>query len=101
MPLLTCTGCGKQQRKRVAYGYPEQELIEQAQRGEVVLGGCCPGVPVAGWLCDDCAEHATDLDWFECSVKQLAATEEFERETLRQREGASDSPTRGTGNRSQ
>ncbi len=101
MPLLTCTKCGKQQRKRVAYGYPEPELIEQAQRGEVVLGGCCPGVPVVSWLCDDCAEQATDLDWFECSVKQLNATEEFERETLRKRGRASDPSTPGKGDRAQ
>lgn len=99
MPLLTCIECGKQQRKRVAYGYPEPEIIEQAQRGEVVLGGCCPGVPVAGWLCDECAEHATDLDWFDCSVKQLEATEEFERETLRRRRGGSDRSTSGKGDR--
>ncbi len=101
MPLLTCIECGQQQRQRVAYGYPEPEIIEQAQRGEVVLGGCCPGAPVAGWLCDDCAEHATDLDWFERSVKQLEADKEFERDFLRKGRGAADSSAPGKGNRAQ
>jgi hypothetical protein len=46
-----CARCGKRASKPVVYGYPSPELMEQAKRGEVILGGCVIGIP---WLCDQC-----------------------------------------------
>ena len=54
MALLRCAKCGRSVRKPVVYGYPGPEAMEQARRGEVVLGGCELGEPVDPWWCDDC-----------------------------------------------
>ena len=57
METLVCSRCGKTERKRVVYGYPSAALLEQARRGEVVLGGCEIGEPLINWLCDKCTPH--------------------------------------------
>jgi hypothetical protein len=54
MTKLRCAKCGRSFRKEVVYGYPGPELLEQAGRGEVVLGGCGIGDPIDPWWCDDC-----------------------------------------------
>ena len=35
-----CPACGSADVCEIVYGYPAPELAAQAQRGEVVLGGC-------------------------------------------------------------
>ena len=53
-----CPNCGAHSVVRIIYGYPGPELFERAERGEVMLGGCCisaegdptSGRPVCGWL---------------------------------------------------
>lgn len=47
-----CPECGSSRTARIVYGYPSPELIEQASRGEVVLGGCViwPEQPVRACL---------------------------------------------------
>lgn len=62
MALLTCAQCGKRERKTVVYGYPSPGLLAEAERGEVVLGGCCLGTPMDGWLCDRCRSESSDVD---------------------------------------
>ncbi len=37
---LTCPECGSTDIVPIAYGLPGQELVEAADRGEVILGGC-------------------------------------------------------------
>ena len=38
--LGTCPQCGSDRVRRLAYGYPGGSMIEQASRGEIILGGC-------------------------------------------------------------
>lgn len=38
--LKTCPKCGGRIVK-IVYGEPTEELFEAADRGEVILGGCC------------------------------------------------------------
>ena len=47
----TCPTCGNRTGARIVYGMPDVELVEQAQRGEVSLGGCLifDGQPT--WRC--------------------------------------------------
>ena len=54
MRRLVCVGCGARSKIRVVYGLPGPELLEEASRGEVALGGCMPFAPPPAWLCEDC-----------------------------------------------
>jgi len=49
-----CDICGKTPARRVVHGFPSQELIERARRGEVILGGCLIGGDDPQWLCREC-----------------------------------------------
>ncbi len=35
----------------VVYGLPDEMLIKQAEKGELILGGCLPGRPKTGYIC--------------------------------------------------
>ncbi len=41
LDLPACTMCGSMDTIPIVYGYPGPEMMEEAQRGEVILGGCC------------------------------------------------------------
>lgn len=47
----------------IVYGMPMEELQEKADRGEVILGGCCIALDEKGkqidskWGCVDCGER--------------------------------------------
>ncbi len=50
-----CPHCGFEgQVVRIVYGMPGPETIEQSQRGEVALGGCCVGPNSHEWYCKAC-----------------------------------------------
>ena len=38
--MPTCPKCGSSEYIPIIYGKPNDELIEKAEKGEVVLGGC-------------------------------------------------------------
>ena len=38
----------------IVYGMPSNELFEQAERGEVVLGGCTISDTMPEWACTKC-----------------------------------------------
>ena len=38
----------------IVYGLPTSELGEKAERGEIVLGGCCVSGDDSEWFCRDC-----------------------------------------------
>ena len=54
-----CPKCGEKVVS-IVYGLPMGELFEKAERGEVVLGGCCIAVDENGrimmpeWACVGC-----------------------------------------------
>lgn len=49
-----CPSCqDSRQVKEIIYGRPSQELYEEAQKGNVVLGGCCPE-PGIKFICKKC-----------------------------------------------
>jgi transposase-like protein len=51
----SCPVCGAE-AVPVAYGYATSETAEEADRGEVVLGGCVVGLPDGdpSWACLSC-----------------------------------------------
>ena len=38
----------------VRYGFPGPEMMEQARRGEIVLGGCIVSDDDPAWGCSEC-----------------------------------------------
>ena len=50
MPV--CPVCGSEEYIPIIYGRPGTELLEKAERGEVILGGCIPGDH--HYRCKDC-----------------------------------------------
>ena len=56
MPRHSCDSCGATPALPVVYGYPGPELLEEAQRGAVILGGCLVAEGVPDWLCSRCSE---------------------------------------------
>jgi hypothetical protein len=51
-----CPECGSSENVvPIVYGYPGEELLEAAERGEVKLGGCVVAGDDPGWYCKSCA----------------------------------------------
>jgi hypothetical protein len=51
---LACRRCGGTM-KPIWYGYPDRELFEAADRGDVAIGGCViPMGDIPQWRCFDC-----------------------------------------------
>ena len=50
-----CPVCGAEAIP-VAYGYPTSGMADEADRGELVLGGCVVGLPDGdpSWACPSC-----------------------------------------------
>lgn len=51
-----CAKCGGV-TKPVVYGFPSDGMFEQADRGEIYLGGCCPPMGPAGSRCTECGHN--------------------------------------------
>jgi hypothetical protein len=51
-----CPKCQSEDVARILFGYPSPEMFEGADRGDIVLGGCCVEVDDPDWHCKDC-EH--------------------------------------------
>ena len=49
-----CPSCGKKTALQIVYGMPDEELWESAQRGEVLIGGCCIVPGQASRECTEC-----------------------------------------------
>jgi hypothetical protein len=47
---------------QIAYGFPTEETVEAAQRGEIVLGGCCWNSREM-WFCRTCRRKFPDPNW--------------------------------------
>jgi hypothetical protein len=41
MRRYICPQCQQKTGVKLVYGYPGDEMREQAERGEIALGGCC------------------------------------------------------------
>jgi len=52
-----CPSCNSDNVAAIAFGYPGPEMIEEADRGDIVLGGCCVEEDDPEWHCKDCAHE--------------------------------------------
>jgi hypothetical protein len=53
----TCPDCGSTDVVPIVYGLPGRQLCDAAQRGEVVLGGCCVSGADPAWICRLCGRR--------------------------------------------
>ena len=51
-----CPACASDQVARIEFGFPSEKMLEQRERGEIVLGGCCVTEDDPKWHCKEC-EH--------------------------------------------
>ena len=53
-----CPRCGSKESLELVWGHPTEETFDRADRGEIMLGGCCieivDGVGPPGWRCTSC-----------------------------------------------
>jgi hypothetical protein len=46
MPTITCPNGHRFRSKPIAFGLPPKEAMARAERGEIILAGCAPDVPL-------------------------------------------------------
>jgi len=51
-----CPACGSTNTVKILYGMPTHEAFEAAERGEIVLGGCCVSDTNQTRHCKDCGQ---------------------------------------------
>lgn len=49
-----CPHCGRTAALRIVYGYPTEETMGRAERGEILLGGCCQLIDDPDRACTAC-----------------------------------------------
>jgi hypothetical protein len=52
-----CPKCRQKSGVVILYGMPAPEAVEMAERGEVILGGCCIDLDQAERKCLDCGHE--------------------------------------------
>ena len=55
--MFVCPACKKKRGVDISFGMPTNETIEQVERGEAVLGGCCPVIGDPERQCLDCGHQ--------------------------------------------
>lgn len=50
-----CPLCGSARTTPIVYGLPGDEMLDEAQRGEIILGGCCIVEDQATHECRSCS----------------------------------------------
>lgn len=61
---IKCKTCGQRTVVEILYGFPTHEAGEAAERGELVLGGCCINVDGSDpeWQCTHCGQRYSRLE---------------------------------------
>ena len=52
-----CPSCSSDNVAVIAYGLPGPEMMEEAERGDIVLGGCVVTDDGPEWHCKECAHE--------------------------------------------
>jgi hypothetical protein len=58
--LFICPNCKQKKGINIIYGFPSYETFEQAERNEVVLGGCAQTIGEPDRQCLDC-DHQWEI----------------------------------------
>lgn len=52
-----CSYCGSENVVEIVYGYPVNEVFEEAEAGKVIIGGCCFAPSSPNRVCKDCKKE--------------------------------------------
>ena len=52
-----CPRCESDHVVPIAYGFPGREMFEEAERGDIELGGCCVTGDDPNWICRECGHR--------------------------------------------
>ncbi|SMP64288.1 hypothetical protein [Anoxynatronum buryatiense] len=66
-----CPRCGKRDSIPIVYGYPTVELAEEAEKGKVVLGGCCVMEDDPEFHCQNCNYQWNRLEAEEAAYGEI------------------------------
>jgi ribosomal protein L37AE/L43A len=55
-----CPNCSSTKVRRIVYGLPTGELLKEAKRGKILLGGCYRELNSPDWQCKDCSHTWRD-----------------------------------------
>ncbi|WP_459957026.1 hypothetical protein [Nocardia sp. IFM 10818] len=58
--IPSCPTCGRTPTP-IVYGLPARVAAARADRGEIVLGGCCIGPGSPKWACTSCGARFGDI----------------------------------------
>lgn len=51
---IACPTCNGHKTIPIVYGFPSQELFEEAEQGKIHLGGCVIGADMPTYSCSTC-----------------------------------------------
>ena len=66
MKKYTCPECKKRNSIKIVYGYPGEEMMKSAQKGEISLGGCIIERNSPDRYCKNC-----DSPWLSNKVDRI------------------------------
>jgi formate-dependent nitrite reductase cytochrome c552 subunit len=55
-----CPNCSSPKVRRIIYGLPTGELLKEAKKGKILLGGCCIELNSPDRQCKDCGHTWQD-----------------------------------------
>ena len=62
MKKRRCSNCKSLNVVQIFYGFPAAEQVDQSEKGEIILGGCCLYENSPDWKCKDCGNEWVDAD---------------------------------------
>ena len=64
--MKTCPKCQSNMIIDIVYGFPSEELAEDANNNRVQLGGCCVGGDDPKFKCKSCGNAFGERDQYGC-----------------------------------
>ena len=67
--MKTCPKCQSNMIIDIVYGFPSEELAEDANNNRVQLGGCCVGGDDPKFKCKSCGNAFGESDQYGCDFE--------------------------------
>ena len=67
--MKSCPKCKSNMIIDIVYGFPSEELAEDANNNRVQLGGCCVGEDDPKFKCKSCGNAFGESDQYGCDLE--------------------------------